>query len=202
MKFYNAGAPNPRRVRIFLAEKGAEIPRVDIDLTAGDSRTPEFLAMNSLGGTPVLTLDDGTVITESVAISRFLEEEFPEPPLFGTDQVDRARVEMWIRRMEIEIQAPVGNIAQHTFDFFADKVLQVPEFAEAQRKTAKEKWIWLDREMSDGRSFVTGDKFTMADIVGMTAIQVGGFTDAGIPDECVHLKQWEERLKARPSWDA
>ncbi len=202
MKLFNATAPNPRRVRIFLAEKGATLPTTDVNLTEGESRTPDFLAMNSLGHTPVLKLDDGTVITESVAICRFLEETFADPPLFGADQVDRARVEMWNRRMEIEIFNPCGNIAQHTFEFFADKVRQVPEFAAAQRKTVPEKWQWLEGEMSDGREFISGDRFSVADITGMVASGLAEVLEVGVPASCPNLRKWDQRMRARPSWDA
>ena len=106
MKFYNAAAPNPRRVRIFLAEKGVEIPRQDLDLAKGESRTPEFLAKNSLAGTPILELDDGTVLAESVAICRYLESLYPEPALMGSDAQESAPTEMWNRLVSAPAAAP------------------------------------------------------------------------------------------------
>ncbi len=202
MKFYNAGAPNPRKVRIFLAEKGLEIPRIDLDLGAGESRTPEFLAKNRLGETPVLELDDGTILTENNAICRFLEELHPDPPLFGRDALERAKVEMWTRRIEIQVVATAAHVAEHTFEFFASRRRQVPEFAEAERAALGDKLAWLDSELSDGRPFATGDRFTFADITGMTAGLILGFIDCTVPDENVHLRAYFERLKTRPSWDA
>lgn len=202
MKFYNAAAPSPRRVRIFLAEKGVELPREDLDLQQGATRTPEFLAKNSLGGTPVLELDDGTVLTESVAICRYLESLHPEPPLMGADDLDAAKVEMWNRRMEIEIFSTLGSIAQHTFDFFADKLEQVPAYAEAQKRMAVKKWEWLDGELADGRPYVAGDRFSVADITGMAALMVGDFTGVEIPASLEHVHRWNKSVRARPSWEA
>ena len=202
MKFYNAAAPNPRRVRIFLAEKGVEVPRQDLDLMKGDSRTPEFLAKNSLAGTPILELDDGTILAESVAICRYLESLHPEPALMGTDAVDAARVEMWNRRMEIEIMSTLGNVVVHSIDFFADKIEQVPAYAEAQRRAAAKKWTWLDSELADGRPFVAGDRFSIADITGMAALMIGDFIKIEIPDSLAHVHNWSNAVRSRPSWGA
>jgi len=121
MKLYNAPAPNPRRVRIFLAEKGIDIPRVEVDLPGGENRTAAFRALNSLGQVPVLQLDDGGVITESLAICRYLEELHPEPSLFGGNPRDRARIDMWERRISNEIYVRIGGVAQHTLAFFATR---------------------------------------------------------------------------------
>lgn len=202
MKFYNAAAPNPRRVRIFLAEKDVDVPRQDVNLQAGESRTPEFLALNSLGGTPVLKLDDGTVLTESVAICRYLECLHPDPALMGVDDLDRARVEMWNRRMEIEIFNTLGNVAVHTLDFFADKVEQVPAYAEAQKRQAVKRWEWLDGELADGRPHIAGDRFSIADITGMAALMIGDFTGVEIPASATHVLRWNDAVRSRPSWDA
>ncbi len=202
MKFYNAAAPSPRRVRIFLAEKGVKLPREDLDLQEGATRTPEFLAKNSLGGTPVLELDDGTVLTESMAICRYIESLHPEPALLGTDDLDAAKVEMWNRRMEIEIFSTLGSIAQHSFEFFADKVEQVPAFAEVQKRTAVRKWQWLDGELADGRPYIAGDRFSVADITGMAALMVGDFVGVEIPATFSHVNRWNDGMRSRASWSA
>jgi len=202
MKLYNAAAPSPRRVRIFLAEKGVEIPRMDLDLQNGESRTPEFLGMNSLGGTPVLELDDGTILTESVAICRYLESLHPETPLMGANALEAAKIEMWDRRMEIEIFATLGSIAQHSFEFFADKLEQIPAFAEAQKRMATKKWQWLDAELADGRPFVAGDRFSFADITGMAALMIGDFVGVEIPGDLAHVNRWTDSVRSRDSWDA
>jgi len=202
MKFYNAAAPNPRRVRIFLAEKGVEVPRQDLDLMKGESRTPEFLAKNSLAGTPILELDDGTVLTESVAICRYLESLYPEPPLMGRDALDAAKVEMWNRRMEIEIMSTLGNIVVHSIDFFADKVEQVPAYADAKRRMAARKWRWLESELADGRPFIAGDRFSIADISGMAALMIGDFIKVEIPASLTHVHKWSDAMRSRPCWSA
>ena len=202
MKLYNAAAPSPRRVRIFLAEKRIEIPREDLDLFQGASRTPEFLAKNSLGGTPVLELDDGTILTESVAICRYLESLHPEPPLMGADALETAKIEMWDRRMEIEIFATLGTIAQHSFEFFADRIEQFPDFAEAQKRMAVKKWQWLDGEMADGRPYIAGDRFSIADITGMTALMIGEFVGVEIPAGLERVNNWNDSVRSRDSWDA
>jgi glutathione S-transferase len=202
MKFYNGKAPNPRRVRIFMAEKGVEVPRVELDLQKFEARTPEFRRLNSLEQAPILVLDDGTVIAESVAICRYLEELHPTPALFGADALSRARVEMWNRRMEIEVLGTCTNIAFHSIAFFKDRVIQVPAFVEAQRETLPKKWTWLDRELSDERPFVAGDSFSVADITGMTASQVSEYLGLPIPAGLRHVKRWDEKMRARPSWAA
>jgi len=202
MKFYNAAAPSPRRVRIFLAEKGIEIPRVDLNLPAGETHSDDFLSKNSLGEVPLLELDDGSVIAESQAICRYLEALHPEPSLFGADPLERARIEMWDRRMEFQFLNPLGLIARHSFDFFADKLTQVPAFAEAQRADMAGKFAWLNEEMSDGRPFIAGERFSVADITGMTASMIAGFIEVPIPASLTHLNRWDDAVRARPSWDA
>ncbi len=200
MKLYNAAAPSPRRVRIFLAEKAFDVPGVDINILEGESRTPEFLKINSLGETPVLELDDGTLITECVAICRYFETLHPEPPLMGTDAKDQARVEMWNRRMEIQIMSTIGNVARHTAPFFADKVDQIPAFAESQRNLMPGQWAWLDGELADGRPFVAGDRFSIADITGMAALMAGDFFEMPVPAGLEHVSRWSESVRSRPSW--
>ncbi|NIA71595.1 glutathione S-transferase family protein [Pelagibius litoralis] len=202
MKFYNAAAPSPRRVRIFLAEKGIEIPRINLDLPGGETRRDDFLKKNRLGEVPLLELDDGTVITESQAICRYLEALHPDPSLFGRDPVERARIEMWDRRVELGIMNPLGQIARHTFSFFADKLTQVPACAEAQRADMAERFAWLDEELSDGRPFIAGESFSVADITGMTAAMLADFVEVAIPVSLPHLSRWNQTLRARPSWSA
>jgi glutathione S-transferase len=203
MKLYSADrAPNPWRVRIFLAEKGIDVPRVEVDLMNGAARSSEFLSRNSLGEVPVLELDDGRVITESVAICRYFEALNPVPRLFGADPLDQATVEMWTRRMELHVVGAVANVALHTIPFFAGKVEQMPEFAATQRRALAKKWAWLDGELADGRPFVAGDRFTVADITGMMALRIGDYVEAPVADELAHVRRWEASVRARPSWNA
>ncbi|WP_394824681.1 glutathione S-transferase family protein [Pendulispora albinea] len=203
MKLYEFPyAPNPRRVRIFMAEKGIDLPRVAVDVLGKETRTAEFSKINSLGQVPVLQLEDGTLISESVAICRYLEELRPAPALFGSDAKSRAQVEMWNRRMESEIFGTIGNVGLHSDEFFKGKIAQVPAFSDAQRKAAPEKWAWLDRELADGRPFIAGEQFSVADITGMVASWLGGHLKIEIPASLTHVHRWHERMRARPSWSA
>jgi glutathione S-transferase len=202
MKLYSGPAPNPRRVRIFLAEKAIDIPRVDLDLLAGENRTPEFRKLNSLGQVPVLELDDGSVIAESLAICRYLEELHPDPSLFGSTPRDRARIEMWNGRMTNELFLRIGNVALNTLPLFASRRTQVAAFADAERLVVTEKWAWLDTELSDGRTFIAGDSFSVADITGMVASMLGEMLKIELPATLTNVRRWGDRVRARPSWSA
>lgn len=202
MKLYSAPGPNSYRVRIFMAEKGLELPISEIDFGKRAHKSPEFLKLNSLGQVPVLELDDGDVITESVAICRFLEALHPTPPLFGSDAVRKGKVEMWNRRMEQEIFATLGNVVLHTEEFFKERLTQVPAFAAAQRQEIPTKWTWLDREMSDGRPYVAGDEFSIADISGMVTLWLSDVFSFDIPASLSHVQRWSGNLRERPSWNA
>ena len=179
-------APNPRRVRVFLAEKGIEVPVQQVDIGKAESRRPAFLAKNPLGTLPVLELDDGTCIAESVAICRYFEETHPSPPLFGTDARDRALVEMWSRRTELEYWRYVTGCFQNTHKYFADRLEQVPAYGELCRKTARERLAWLDRELAE-RPFVAGPRYTIADITLLCAIDFGRVVDIRIAPERLGL---------------
>lgn len=202
MKLHQGDGPNSYRVRIFLAEKDIEVPMVRVDFDKMEHRAPEFLELNSLGQIPVLEFDDGTVITESVAICRYFEALQPSPPLFGANAVEQGKVEMWNRRVEIEIFGTIGNVALHTQEFFSHRLTQFPAFAETQRQLAPSKWEWLDREMADGRPFIAGDKFSVADITGMTVAWLGEVFGMPVPDGLPNVGPWYERVRARPSWNA
>ena len=199
MKLYDtAMAPNPRRVRIFLAEKGINVDKVPIDLGKGEHQLPEYLEKNALGRVPVLELDDGTCIAESVAICRYFEEEQPEPALFGVDQVDRARVEMWQRRMELEILVNSAGSFRNTHDFFKGRIPQVPEYGEVCKQAALKRLGWLDGVLAD-RDFVTGDRYTIADITALVGIDFGRVTGIRIADDQKNLARGHEAVSSRPS---
>jgi glutathione S-transferase len=193
-----AMAPNPRRVRIFLAEKGVEVPTETVDITKAENRAPAFLAKNPFGGVPALELDDGTCIAESVAICRYFEELHPEPPLFGTDARDRALVEMWNRRMEIELFMPITQVFRNGHEFFKGRIEQVPEYGEVCRRAAAKRLEWLDGELA-GRDFVAGDRFTIADITAMVGIDFGRVSDIRIAPDQKNLTRWHEAVSSRPS---
>jgi glutathione S-transferase len=191
-------APNPRRVRVYLAEKGIEVPVRQVDIGSAENRKPPFLAKNPLGGLPVLELDDGTCIAESLAICRYFEELHPAPPLFGTNALDRAVVEMWSRRTELEVWRFVSGCFQHTHDFFKGRIEQVPAWGELCRKTARERLAWLDRELA-ARPFVAGERYTVADITLLCAIDFGRVVEIRIAPEQKHLARWHEAVSSRPS---
>jgi glutathione S-transferase len=194
-------APNPRRVRIFLAEKGIAVPTVQLDITKAENRTPPFLAKNPLGGVPYLELDDGTVIAESVAICRYFEAMHPKPPLMGTDARDQALVEMWQRRMELEVFRNVAGCFQNTHDFFKGRIEQVPAYGEVCRRTALKRLEWLDGELA-GRPFVAGEGYTIADITALVAIDFGRVVGIRVAPEQKSLARWHEAVSARPSAQA
>jgi glutathione S-transferase len=191
-------APNPRRVRIFLAEKGVEVPIQQVDIGKAENRKSPFIDKNPLAGLPMLELDDGTCIAESVAICRYFEEEHPDPPLMGVGAVDRAVVEMWNRRMEFELLQTIAGVFRHTHEFFKGRVTQVPEFGEACRVAAPAKLEWLDRELAD-RSFIAGERYTIADITALCSIDFGRVSDIGIAPELKNLSRWYEAVSSRPS---
>ena len=191
-------APNPRRVRVYLAEKGISVPVQQVDIASRENRKPPFLAKNPLGGVPVLELDDGTCLAESIAICRYFEELHPTPPLFGTDARDRAIVEMWSRRAELELWRYVTGCFQNTHEFFKGRIEQVPAWGEHCRKTARERLAWLDGELA-GRPFVAGERYTVADITALCAIDFGRVVDIRIAPDQKHLARWHEAVSARPS---
>ena len=199
MKLYDSTmAPNPRRVRIFLAEKGITVPVEQVDITKAVNRQAAFLAKNPLGGLPVLELDDGTCIAESVAICRYFEETQPSPPLMGTDAKDRALVEMWQRRMELELFRNVTGTFQNTHKFFAGRIPQVPEYGEVCRKAGRARLAWLDGELAS-RPFVAGERYTIADITALCALDFGRVVDIRIAPEQKHLQRWYDAVSTRPS---
>ena len=159
MKLYDLPpSPNARRVRIFIAEKGLEIPIVPVNMMTGENQSEGYLAKNSLGKMPLLELDDGTCIAESAAICRYLEEMNPNPPLMGRNPLEKALVEMWHCRMELEFLIPMITIFLHTGEMWKDRVTQIPQVAETGILNVKERMEWLDKEL-DGKEFITGEDY-------------------------------------------
>src|SRR5262245_31980708 len=199
MKLYDARtAPNPRRVRIFLAEKGISVPVEQVDIVSAQNRSAEFRDKNAMGTLPVLELDDGTMIAESVAICRYFEEVQPEPPLMGIDAKDRAVVEMWQRRMEYELFIPITQVFRNGHPFFAGRIPQVAEYGAVCRTHAEHRLGWLDQVLAD-RPFVAGERFTVADITALCAIDFGRVSDIRILPAQQHLRRWHEAVSGRPS---
>ena len=198
MKLWTAAvAPNPRRVAIYLAEKGIEIPTVVLDLAKGENHAPEFLTRNSLGRVPVLEFDDGSHLAESMAICRYFEEIQPEPPLFGVGARERADVEMWNRRMENEIAMPAMASFRNTHEFFKDRIPQVPEYGAVAKEHATARLAWLDEELAD-REFVAGDRYTIADITAQVGIDFGAVAGIKIAPEQKNLGRWHAAVSSRP----
>src|SRR5512139_3436812 len=199
MKLYDSAmAPNPRRVRIFLAEKGITVPTVQVDIGKAANRQPDFLAKNPMGGVPVLELDDGTIIAESVAICRYFEEIQPNPPLFGTDAKDKAVVEMWNRRMELNLLSNTAGVFRNTHAFFKGRIPQVPEYGAVCREAAVKQMAWLDGELAK-RKFIAGDRYTIADITALVGVDFGRVSDIRIQPEHENLARWHQEVSARPS---
>lgn len=191
-------APNPRRVRIFLAEKGIDLPETPVDMRKREHKSPEHRARNSLGQVPTLELDDGTCISETVSICRYFEETQPDPPLFGTSAVEKALVDMWIRRIEFTVMSPVGNFWRHAHPFTAALLTQFKDFGESNRETYAGAQRWLDRELAE-RPFVAGEAFTMADICLLSTVDFATWIGLPLADEHASLKAWHARVSARPS---
>jgi glutathione S-transferase len=192
-------APNPKRVRMFLAEKGVTIPIRTIDLMALEHKGDDYRRIDPLARVPALVLDDGAVLTESVSICRYIESLHPEPALFGRDGREAAFVDMWQRRMEFELFLPVAFAFRHSHPRLA--VLerpQLPEFAQAQRARAVSAMRWLDDVLAT-RPYVAGDDFTIADITAFVALDLTALARIEVPGELAHLARWRSEVGARPS---
>ena len=200
MKLHEAAtAPNCRRVRIFLAEKGIEVPIVPVDLITAENRQEPFLSKNPMGGVPVLELDDGTFIAESIAICRYFETLQPEPALMGGDDPKHAAaIEMWQRRMELELALPMMQVFRNTHKFFAGRIEQVPDYGEAQRRHATKRLAWLEDELAN-REFIAGEEYSIADITALIGIDFGRVSGFKVTDETPNLLRWHQAVSARPS---
>lgn len=204
MIFYDSPnpAPNPRRVRIFAAEKGIELPTQTISIVERQHKAPEYLTINPRGQTPALKLDDGSVLTESVAICRYLEAVHPEPALFGATPEDIGAIEMWIRRVELIVMPPVGAVWVHTHPFTARLPIQrFEEYGEAQRPRVLDAFSMCDAALRE-TPFLAGEAFSMADIVLLTAVDFAGFIGIPLREELAGLDDWHRRVSTRPSASA
>ncbi len=201
MKLYDGGRfPNPRRVRVFLAEKGIAMPPLEqVDLGQMQHKTDAFTTMNPQQAIPVLELDDGTTIAESVAICRYFEELHPEPPLFGTTAKDKAVVEMWNRRVELGLLNSVAAAFRHGHPAMAGhEIPQVPDWAAANRDKVATHLRMLDSQLAR-HTFVTGDTYTIADITAQIAVDFMRLPKLQIPEDCSHVRRWHALVSARPS---
>jgi len=195
----NRHAPNPRRVRIFLAEKGIEVPTVQVDLMAREQKSDAMKRLNSLGSIPVLELDDGDGIAESVAICRYFEELHPEPALFGRGAKGRAQVEMWNRRIELGLLMPVAQVWIHGSPHTAKLVKQIPAAAAFNREVVARFLGWLDRELA-GRDFLAGDAYSVADITALCTLDFAtGLVGIALDPALAQVARWRAAVSARPS---
>jgi len=200
MKLYDSRrAPNPRRVRWFMAEKGVEdIEIVDVDIFGGQHRQPDYLAKAGLPNVPALEMDNGQTITESVAICRYLESVYPQPNLFGEDPCEVAVIEMWSRRAEMLVATPLMMAVRHAHPALAAIETQIPELAANGRATAEKGLAVLDRRLADSE-FIAGDRVTMADILAVTGIDFARMARFRPDATLVNVKRWLDGMMARPA---
>lgn len=200
MKIYDTPlAPNPRRVRWFMAEKGIDdIEVVTLNLFEGQHKTPEYLRKAGLANVPMMELDDGTCVTESVAICRYLESLYPEPNLFGRTPTETAVIEMWLRRAEMMVATPLMMAVRHAHPALAAIETQVPELAANGRATAEKGLKMLDRRLADS-PFIAGERLTIADILAATALDFARMVRFRPDPDLVNVRRWLEGMMARPA---
>jgi glutathione S-transferase len=203
MKFYTGMGPNPRTVRIFMAEKGIEIPLEQVDLLGGENRRPPYTDKNPTGQLPCLELDDGSHLTEITAICEYLEEIQPEPPLIGTTPAERAQTRMWTRRIDLNILEPLANGFRfgEGLEIFKDRVHVIPQAADDLKAVAREKLEWLNG-MIEGREFIVGDRFTLADVILYAFLEFGASVGQPLDAKLGNLQGWYTRVASRPSIEA
>lgn len=200
MKLYEYQAfPNPRRVRMFLAEKGIELPREQVDVPAGEHLSPEFLSKNPDGLVPLLELDNGEYISETVAISRYFEERHPQTPLMGKTAEEKAAIEMWQRRIENSLFNAVSTYFHHATDGLGETDrYRNKEWGEKNREMVTQAMVKLNEQLA-GNTFIAGDTFSIADITALCAIDFAISVNIGIPEQCTHLKNWHDSVSSRES---
>ena len=201
MKFYNSVGPNPRVVTMFMAEKGIQLPQVEVDLRGGENRRAPYISdVNPAGQTPALQLDDGSVLTEVTAICEYLDERFPEPALIGTTAEERAATRMWTRRVDLKICEPLTNGFRFAegLPLFESRMRCLPEAAAGLKAIAQDGLAWLDPLMAN-REFLAGDRITLADILLFAFLDFGAGVVQPIDPANDNIRRWYDRMKARPS---
>jgi glutathione S-transferase len=203
MKLYTGMGPNPRTVRIFMAEKGIEIPMEQIDLVGGENRRPPYVDKNPAGQLPCLELDDGSHLTEITAICEYLEERHPDPPLVGATPEERAKTRMWTRRVDLNIIEPMANGFRYAegLSLFQDRIHVIPQAADDLKQIAREKLAWLDG-LIEGREFIAGDRLSLADILLYAFLEFGASVGQSLDPKLANLPGWYTRVAARPSVEA
>jgi len=206
MKLYDMRvAPNPRRVRVFLAEKGIEVPRVEVNIRAGENLQPEFLAVNPRGVLPTLQLEDGTIIDESTAICRYFEALRPDPPLMGRTALEKAMIECWNRRIEFDAGQPVIDAFRNSYPPYAERAVPgksgfkaIPELVERGKARLAEFYPAIDRRLADSEH-VAGPAYSIADITLLCIVDFARAVKLPSPEGLEHLARWHAQVSARPS---
>jgi glutathione S-transferase len=200
MKFYNSIGPNPRVVRMFMAEKGISIPSEDVDLMKGDNRREPYLKKNSAGQMPALELDSGHCVTEITAICEYLEDTNPNPPLIGRNPEEKAETRKWTRRVDLNICEPMANGFRFSqgLPLFKDRIVTVPEGADGLKRIAQDRLKWLDGEM-EGKEWICGKRFTLADVLLFCFLDFGNQVGQPLNETNANVAAWFQRVKARPS---
>lgn len=199
MLLYQSIGPNPRVATMFIVEKGLTVPRKFLDIMSGENRQPEFLAKNPYGHTPVLELDDGTMLAESLAICEYLEELHPTPALIGTNAEERAETRMRVRQIDQNVVVPMvmGFRGAEGLAIFKDRLLCVPDAADGAKAMGRDGLVKLDAGLKG--EWLCGSRFTLADILLFCLADFGAMVGQQIPDDCGKLKDWHARVAARPS---
>lgn len=197
--YHDPRAPNPRRVRMFLAEKNVSYDTIEVLIAQAAHETEDFRRKNPLSLLPVLELPDGRILRESMAICRYIEEQFPDPNLFGADAWERAQIEMWNRHAELELLWPISQVFRNTHQFWVGKIKQAPDFAEIMRAHLDTRLAWLEDELGR-RPYMAGERFTVADITALCAIDFGKVSNIRINAETQpNLAAWHRRVSERPT---
>ncbi|HEY0481334.1 MAG TPA: glutathione S-transferase family protein [Kofleriaceae bacterium] len=200
--YHDPRAPNPRRVRIFLAEKGVAYDTIEVSIAASEHQKPEFRKKNPLALLPVLELADGKILRESMAICRYIEELYPEPNLFGADPWERAQIEQWNRHAELELLIPIAQVFRNTNTFWNGRIRQSAEFGDIMREVVGGRFDWLESELAQ-RPYLAGPRFTVADITALCAVDFGKVSNLRIKAEThPSLAAWHARVSERPSTKA
>jgi glutathione S-transferase len=197
--YHDPTALNPRRVRIFLAEKGVAYDSIEVSIAKGANLTDEYRKKNPISLLPVLELSDGRILRESMAICRFIEEEHPEPNLFGANTWERAQIEQWNRHAELELLIPIAQIFRNTHSFWQSRIKQAPDFGEIMRDQTTARLEWFERELGR-RPFIAGDRFSVADITALCAIDFARISKIRLDAATQpNLSAWHTRVSERPS---
>lgn len=200
MKLYDSFGPNPRALRMFLLEKDVDLPKVTVDLMGAENRQAPYTDKNPGGQLPALELDDGRVLGETVAIFEYLEEKYPNPPLIGRTAEERAEARQWQRRVELKITEHLYNGFRFAegVELFRPRMRVLPEAADGLKATARDNLAWLDK-LLQGKQFIAGDRFTMADVILYCALDFGASVNQPLDPTLTNIASWKERVAARPS---